>query len=98
MNKQKGFTFIEILVTVAVVGLIILVSSSLNKDVIVFSRIFQSGLNAADEARKILRQIANEIRSDSHKTTLVDLKYRACQVGNFDSRCLKTASPEHKHT
>lgn len=56
MNKQKGFTFIEILVTVAVVGLIILVSSSLNKDVIVFSRIFQSGLNAADEARKILRQ------------------------------------------
>ncbi|MBP6855293.1 MAG: prepilin-type N-terminal cleavage/methylation domain-containing protein [Candidatus Pacebacteria bacterium] len=65
MNKQKGFTFIEILVTVAVVGLIILVSSSLNKDVIVFSRIFQSGLNAADEARKILRPMANEIRSAS---------------------------------
>lgn len=65
MNKQKGFTFTEILVTVAVIGLVVVISSSLDKDTIVFSRIFQSGLNTADEARKILRPIANEIRSAS---------------------------------
>lgn len=62
---SKGFTLIEIVVTVAVVGVIAIVAGSFNRDSISFSRIFQSGLNASDEARRILRPMSNEIRSAS---------------------------------
>ena len=64
-NRQKGFTLIEIVVTVAVIGIVAVVSSSFNKDSVSLSRIFQTGLNASDEARRILRPMSNEIRSAS---------------------------------
>jgi prepilin-type N-terminal cleavage/methylation domain-containing protein len=62
-KNQKGFTLTEILVIVAIFGILALAIGRLQRDTKFFSGIFQSQLSAIDEARKILRPFIGEVRS-----------------------------------
>ncbi len=59
---SKGFTAIEMLITLAILGFIGVGIGRLAGDTFYFSRLFQTNLNSADEARRILRPMADEIR------------------------------------
>lgn len=62
---RSGFTLIEILVTIAVLGIVVVLIGNFSGDTFFLSNMFQSSLNMADEARRIIRPMANEIRSAS---------------------------------
>lgn len=60
---NKGFTMIEIILTVAIVGLVAGAIASFQGNIFSYSRKFSSGLSAADDARRVLRPFSNEVRS-----------------------------------
>lgn len=64
-NTIRGFSLAEIVVTVAIVGVIAVGVGKLSGDVFSFNRYFTKSLNVASDARKVLRPMVNEIRSAS---------------------------------
>jgi len=62
-KEIKGFTLIEILVSVAIFVAIIIVLSYFQARIFTFNNFFQSSLNIQQNARKILRPFAEEVRS-----------------------------------
>jgi prepilin-type N-terminal cleavage/methylation domain-containing protein len=62
---SKGFTLIELLVTLAVIGIVVTIVGRFSGDTFYFSNIFSHSLNTSDQARRILRPMADEIRSIS---------------------------------
>lgn len=62
---NKGYSMAEIVVVLAILGVFIGVVGKFQKDYVGFSRVFNNELNLADDARKILRPMANEVRSMS---------------------------------
>ncbi len=63
--KNKGFTLIEMLVTVAVFSIVALIVMSFARDVYYYDSVFSKGLTSYDEARKVLSPMTSEIRSAS---------------------------------
>ncbi len=61
----RGFSLAEIVVTVAIVGVVAIGVGKLSGDVFSFNRYFTKSLNVASDARKVLRPMVNEIRSAS---------------------------------
>lgn len=62
---QRGLTLAEIVVVVGIVGVIGLAVSKFQSDVFSFNRTFSSSFATADNAQKLLRPMAAEIRSAS---------------------------------
>jgi prepilin-type N-terminal cleavage/methylation domain-containing protein len=65
IKKDKGFTIIELLVTMAIFTLILGAITLFARDIFYYNNIFSGGLTSYDQARKILQPISSEIRSAS---------------------------------
>lgn len=65
LKLKKGYSLTEVIVVLAIIGVLIGAVGKFQRDYVVFSRIFNNELNLVDDARKILRPMANEIRSAS---------------------------------
>ncbi len=65
LHKNKGLTLIEILVVVAIVGVLSVVIGKFEADVFSYGRYFNNTLSTADSAQKLLRPMTEEIRSSS---------------------------------
>ncbi len=64
-ENNKGFTLMEILITMAIFTFIMGAVSLFARDIFQYENIFSGGLNAYDDARKVLQPIASEVRSAS---------------------------------
>lgn len=62
-RKEKGFTMIEIMVAVGILTLIIGLAGAFGGDVFSLNRLLQTGLQNQEEAKKVVRPFANEVRS-----------------------------------
>jgi len=60
---RRGFTLVEILVSVSIFAAVIVFIGGFQADVFSLNRIIQSGLKNQSEAKKIIRPFANEVRS-----------------------------------
>lgn len=65
LNDKKGFSLMEMLVSVAIISIIIIFIGTFAKDIFFFKGVFSNGLTAYNDARKVLQPIASEIRSAS---------------------------------
>jgi len=59
---KKGITLVELVIAVAIFGLLSVAVGAFARDVFYFNDILQIGLNNVTEARKVLRPFANEVR------------------------------------
>jgi prepilin-type N-terminal cleavage/methylation domain-containing protein len=64
-KNSKGFTLLELLITMAIFSLIMIIVSSFARDIFNYESIFSGGLTSYDEARKVLQPITSEIRASS---------------------------------
>jgi len=62
---KKGFTLIEILVTVGIMSMIVGLLGAFQADIFSFNNIIQTGIRNQSEAKKIIRPFSNEVRSAS---------------------------------
>jgi prepilin-type N-terminal cleavage/methylation domain-containing protein len=67
-SHNQGFTLAELVVTVAIVGLIVVSIAKFQSDVFSFNRVFNDTFTAADQAQKLLRPMTAEIRSASQSS------------------------------
>lgn len=65
---NAGFTIAELVVTIAIVGVVMVVITKFQSDVFSFNRIFYSSFTSADQAQKLLRPMTAEIRSASQSS------------------------------
>lgn len=65
---NKGFTLVEILVTMAIFSLILSAIGLFARDIFYYDNIFSGGLTSYDDAKKILQPVASEIRSASQSS------------------------------
>jgi prepilin-type N-terminal cleavage/methylation domain-containing protein len=63
LKKNRGFTLLEIIITMAIFSLIMGVVTLFARDLLYYNGIFSGGLTSYDEAKKILQPISSEIRS-----------------------------------
>jgi len=68
-NLMSGFTLPEIIVTTAIFTVILGAVSLFARDIFYYNTVFSSGLASYDDARKILRPIASEIRSAAQSSS-----------------------------
>jgi len=68
-NLVSGFTLPEIIVTTAIFTVILGAVSLFARDIFYYNTVFSSGLASYDDARKILRPIASEIRSAAQSSS-----------------------------
>jgi prepilin-type N-terminal cleavage/methylation domain-containing protein len=69
MIDQRGFTLAEIVVVTAIFTIILGAVGLLARDIFYYNGVFSSGLASYDDARKILRPIASEIRSAAQSSS-----------------------------
>lgn len=62
---NAGVTLIEVLVSVAIIGLIVAAVGALQGNIFTFNRYFESSFTTAEKAQKLLRPMTAEIRSAS---------------------------------
>jgi prepilin-type N-terminal cleavage/methylation domain-containing protein len=62
-GKQKGFALVELLVAIGVLTLIIGAFGAFKANVFSLNRVLQVGLKNQEEAKKVVRPMANEVRS-----------------------------------
>lgn len=67
MNKlqkqKKGFTLIEVLVSVAILSAVVVIFGKFAADIFIYNRIYSAQLNAENDLRKILNPFPSEVRS-----------------------------------
>ena len=63
MKNKKGFSLIEVIFSLGVLGLIALAVGAFQRDVFFLNDVLQTGLDNATEARKVIRPFANEVRA-----------------------------------
>lgn len=64
-SKNKGFTLLELLITMAIFTLVLSAIGYFLRDIFFYKDVFTGGLTSYDESRKVLQPIASEIRSAS---------------------------------
>jgi prepilin-type N-terminal cleavage/methylation domain-containing protein len=67
-RHNAGFTLAEIVVTVAIIGVVSVVIAKFQGDVFSFNRVFNTSFTALDQAQKLLRPMTAEIRSASQSS------------------------------
>lgn len=67
-HHSAGFSLAEMVITVAIVGVIAVVISKFQSDVFSFNRVFYNSFSAADQAQKLLRPMTAEVRSASQSS------------------------------
>jgi prepilin-type N-terminal cleavage/methylation domain-containing protein len=68
IQKNNGFTLVEILVTMAIFSLILGAVGLFARDIFYYDNLFSGGLTSYDDAKKILQPVASEIRSASQSS------------------------------
>jgi prepilin-type N-terminal cleavage/methylation domain-containing protein len=68
-HYKKGFTLIEMTITIAIVAVLGIVISKFQADVFSFNRYFQNSFDTAEKAQKLLHPMTAEIRSASQSNT-----------------------------
>lgn len=63
LKKNKGFTLIEAVISIAIFSVVVVVIGSFQRDVFFFNDILQTGLTNITEARKVLRPFVHEVRA-----------------------------------
>lgn len=66
---MKGFTLVEIIVSVTLLSLIIIAATSLQRDTFYLNNVIANNLAVEQEGRKVLRPIINELRGASPSST-----------------------------
>jgi prepilin-type N-terminal cleavage/methylation domain-containing protein len=61
-RKQRGFTLIELIITIVILGILAVVGSSMISDTFTTSRMVNASQASADEARYAVERLAREIR------------------------------------
>ncbi|MES2470993.1 MAG: type II secretion system protein [Patescibacteria group bacterium] len=64
-GHNKGFTIIELIVAVAILGMMISIIGSFQKDIFYLSSVARSSLLSAQDARNVVRVMAKEMRGMS---------------------------------
>ncbi len=64
-KKDKGFTLLEMLISLAIFSIVVGLVGTLARDTFYFEKVFSGGLTSYDEARKILQPVSSEIRAAS---------------------------------
>jgi len=62
IKKQKGFTLIEIVISVSIIAMIVGAVGAFQSGIFKSNRIIQSGLMNQQEAKKLIRPFAQEVR------------------------------------
>lgn len=62
IKNNRGFSLVEIIISVAIFTLIIGLVGSFQADIFSFNRIIQSGLQSQNDAKKIVKPFVNEVR------------------------------------
>ena len=65
LKDKKGFSLIEMMVSVAILSIVVILVGTFAKDIFFLKGVFSNGLTAYNDARKVLQPIASEIRSAS---------------------------------
>lgn len=63
--RNSGYTFIELIIVIALVSVVGIVISKFQRDVFSFNRYFNNSLSSSNSAQKLLRPMTAEIRSAS---------------------------------
>lgn len=66
--QNKGFTLVEMVVTVSIATVIFLIIGKFQSDVFSFNQIFSGAFSTSDQAQKLLRPMTAEIRSASQSS------------------------------
>lgn len=61
-NIKKGFSLVELLISVAIISLILVIASTFQKDVFTLNFTLQSSLNAQLDARRLVKVMVSELR------------------------------------
>jgi len=64
-KKSRGFTIIEMIVVIFIIGLISLAAATFQNDIFSLNKIVSDSISAQDEMRKVFKMITAEIRSAS---------------------------------
>lgn len=62
---SQGFTLVEIIITIAIIGAMAVVIGVFERNIYYFKSIFEGSITQKDNARHILESVTNEIRSAS---------------------------------
>ncbi|MFT5179784.1 MAG: hypothetical protein ACI8V7_000339 [Candidatus Paceibacteria bacterium] len=65
MQKNKGITLIELVISISIFTLILGAYGAFQNDIFSFNSIIYSGLKSQNEAKRIIKPLANEVRSAS---------------------------------
>lgn len=65
INKNRGITLIEVLVSIALFSVVILLIGLFTRNIFYYNSVFSGGLSSYDQLKKVLYPIASEIRSAS---------------------------------
>lgn len=65
LEGGRGFSLIEVFIAIVILSLIVGLIGAFQSDVFSLNRIIQSGLANQNEAKKVIRPFANEVRSAS---------------------------------
>ena len=67
-NYVAGFTLAELVVAIAILGVVGVLIAKVQGDIFSFNRVFYSSFSGADQAQKLLRPMTAEIRSASQSS------------------------------
>ncbi|NDB60026.1 type II secretion system protein, partial [bacterium] len=65
IKNKRGFTLVEIVIVVGILGMIMLVIGAFQRDVFVNSKFAQDSLSTTQDSRNILRMMVRELRTSS---------------------------------
>lgn len=66
--KNRGFSFIEVLIALSIVTLVSMALYSIQKDIITFNRFVQGGLSRENDIRKFLKDFSLAVREASQSS------------------------------
>lgn len=69
LHRNRGFTLMELLIVIAIIGVVGVVVGKFSADVFSYNRTFNGTFSTIDDAEKLLRPMTQEIRSASASNT-----------------------------
>lgn len=69
LQQNQGLTLVELLITVAIIGLLAAAVATFSGNVFTLNAVVQNGLTAQQDARQVEKKIASELREASPSST-----------------------------